>query len=193
MYRFTQKTLIEKESVKYMIFNDGRPLRYSQFINLLHDDKSFRSFFIDLLSDVPFHAYQWETPAVTNATLNQPFEFVITNSPGIDIPPDAEPFASYLNEGDNEPAVFDNLGKDATLIVPALPDEDLNYSHLAVFIQHAPKEQQHQLWKKVGKVTQQQISTEPIWLNTAGGGVAWLHIRLDSRPKYYRHQAYITI
>ena len=193
MYQFKKNPLQRSKSIKYVLHDDENKLTYAHFINLLHEDKSFRDFFIALFSDVPFHAYHWETPAVTNATLNQPFEFVITNSPGINLPPDAEPFASYLNEGDNEPAVFDNLGKDATLIVPALPDEDLNYSHLAVFIQHAPKEQQHQLWKKVGKVTQQQISTEPIWLNTAGGGVAWLHIRLDSRPKYYRHQAYITI
>ncbi|MGI9175867.1 MAG: DUF6940 family protein [Rhodothermales bacterium] len=24
-----------------------------------------------------------------------------------------------------------------------------------------------------------------MWLSTAGGGVSWLHVRLDSRPKYY--------
>ena len=34
------------------------------------------------------------------------------------------------------------------------------------------------------------VQTLPIWLNTAGGGVAWLHIRLDHRPKYYRYLPY---
>jgi hypothetical protein len=31
---------------------------------------------------------------------------------------------------------------------------------------------------------------QPIWLSTAGMGVAWLHIRLDERPKYYSHKPY---
>lgn len=37
---------------------------------------------------------------------------------------------------------------------------------------------------------QQNLNDAPIWLNTAGAGVPWLHIRLDSRPKYYRYQPY---
>jgi hypothetical protein len=27
----------------------------------------------------------------------------------------------------------------------------------------------------------------PLWLSTAGGGVDWVHMRLDDQPKYYRH------
>ncbi len=34
------------------------------------------------------------------------------------------------------------------------------------------------------------ISDRPIWLSTAGGGVAWLHVRLDSTPKYYGYAPY---
>ena len=30
----------------------------------------------------------------------------------------------------------------------------------------------------------------PLWLNTSGAAVAWLHVRLDSSPKYYRHREY---
>jgi len=37
---------------------------------------------------------------------------------------------------------------------------------------------------------QKQISDRPTWLSTAGLGVYWLHLRLDSRPKYYRYQPY---
>ncbi|MBX3248007.1 MAG: hypothetical protein KF901_12575 [Myxococcales bacterium] len=29
-----------------------------------------------------------------------------------------------------------------------------------------------------------------VWLSTAGLGVDWLHVRLDARPKYYRHAPY---
>jgi hypothetical protein len=37
---------------------------------------------------------------------------------------------------------------------------------------------------------QQRVSASPLWLSTAGMGVSWLHLRLDSRPKYYRHRSY---
>merc|ERR1711957_1156939 len=33
-------------------------------------------------------------------------------------------------------------------------------------------------------------SKTPVWVSTAGSGVSWLSIRLDSRPKYYHHSAY---
>jgi hypothetical protein len=32
---------------------------------------------------------------------------------------------------------------------------------------------------------QRRLNNKPVWLSTAGAGVAWLHIRLDDRPKYY--------
>jgi hypothetical protein len=87
---------------------------------------------------------------------------------------------------------FPNLGGDAQLIVP-LPDPEhpkANYSHIGVFTENAPLEQQHDLWQMVGRITSEQLSDRPIWLNTAGGGVAWLHVRLDARPKYYLHRPY---
>jgi len=28
------------------------------------------------------------------------------------------------------------------------------------------------------------------WLSTSGLGIAWLHVRLDERPKYYTHAPY---
>ena len=30
----------------------------------------------------------------------------------------------------------------------------------------------------------------PVWTSTSGLGVYWLHVRLDSRPKYYQHQPF---
>jgi len=31
------------------------------------------------------------------------------------------------------------------------------------------------------------------WVSTSGLGVAWLHVRVDSKPKYYSHEAYREI
>ena len=37
-----------------------------------------------------------------------------------------------------------------------------------------------------------RIDAHPVWLSTAGHGVAWLHVRLDSQPKYYRYRPYVS-
>lgn len=191
MYQFDKTVFNQGSSRKYTLSRTGEQLRYRDFVSLLQQDQKFRSFFITLLDEVPFHAYRWETPPVTSDTLSQPFEFVIYDSPGIDLPPDPSPFRSYFeSDRKKDIAVFDNLGNDARLIAPAPTGRGLNYSHIGVFTDEAPADQQQALWQAVGRVTEKQISEQPLWLNTAGGGVAWLHIRLDSRPKYYRHRPY---
>lgn len=192
MFQFEKTILRENRSCRYQLSHNNQQISFNQFLSLLWDDQQFRSFFISVLKEVPFRAYHWETPPISTSNIDRPFEFVVTNSPGIDLKANAGPFRQYFRElEENEQiAVFDNLGKDALLIAPDAPDSSLNYSHIGTFTKLAPQEQQHALWKRVGKVTRKQISNKPLWLNTAGGGVAWLHVRLDSRPKYYKHHPY---
>lgn len=193
MYRFKKSVLQKGESYKYILFRKEEPLLFENFLSLLQKEESFRSFFLELLSkEIPFSVYRWETPPVTFSTIGRQFEFVIHNSPGIDLPPDPGPFRSYFRDlPDKESiAAFENLGGDARLIAPAPFRQGLNYSHIGAFTEAAPKEQQHALWQETGRVTEELLSERPLWLNTAGGGVAWLHIRLDSRPKYYQHRPY---
>lgn len=195
MYQYQKTILAEGQSHKYVLYRDGERLRYLDFITLLQQKKSFRSFFISLLSDISFLAYHWETPPVTASAAEQPFEFVVSRSPGIDLPPDPGPFRSYFNSTYSEGAiaVFDNLGHDARLIAPAPLQPNQNYSHIGVFTDEAPPLQQQKLWKTVGRVTEEMISDQPLWLNTAGGGVPWLHVRLDTNPKYYQHRPYAVV
>jgi hypothetical protein len=35
-----------------------------------------------------------------------------------------------------------------------------------------------------------RVGERPIWLNSAGAGAAWFHVRLDLSPKYYSHRPY---
>jgi hypothetical protein len=65
-------------------------------------------------------------------------------------------------------------------------------THLAAFVRAAPIEQVHELWRTLAVAIQGRLGTSPIWLSTAGLGVHWLHVRLDSRPKYYRHRPYMV-
>jgi len=190
-YKAQRELLSGGSSYKYYLQKGDKPIRFKEFLTLLAKDKTFRSFFIDLLTKVPFDAYHWETPSLMASTAEQPFEFVVTNAPGIKLPADVGPFAAYFKK-DDQVAVFDNLGGDATLIAPAPAGRQFNYSHIGKFTKEAPNVQQHILWQTVGQVTVEEISDQPLWLNTAGGGVAWLHVRLDSSPKYYRHQPYVS-
>lgn len=66
-----------------------------------------------------------------------------------------------------------------------------DYGNLAAFFQNAPTDQHQALWRVVGRsVKERLVSHSPLWLSVAGGGVAWLHVRLDSSPKYYRYGPY---
>lgn len=126
--------------------------------------------------------------------LTRPFECVFIDSAVLEETADIQPFAERFqaNTGDNE-IVFQNLGKDATLIVPVPLVEHSVYRHLASFSRNAPEHQQQSFWKRVAIVMLQQLNDSPIWLNTAGAGVSWLHVRLDSRPKYYHFADYRTV
>jgi hypothetical protein len=145
----------------------------------------------DLLAGSSFSAFRWETPPVTSSTLSRSFEFVLLDSPSLARAPDSAAFAEYFQKS-SEPEVveFPNLGGDAILIVPR-PNTSLpTYVHLASFVREAPESQRHALWQLVGFAMSKRVSTKPVWLSTAGGGVSWLHVRLDDRPKYYGYDPY---
>ncbi|NET34899.1 MAG: hypothetical protein F6K19_23225 [Cyanothece sp. SIO1E1] len=183
--------ILDSRVHKYAIIRNAEPISYTDALNLWQHDEAFRTFFIALLSDSPFSAYRWETPPVTKDTSNRHFEFVLLNCPGLACTPDTKTYADYFANADKEGiVVFENLGKDALLVVPSPKGPESSYAHLAAFIRSAPDTQRHALWRIVGQTMQQNISEHPLWLSTAGGGVAWLHIRLDSWPKYYGYAPY---
>lgn len=186
-----QRQIIDSRTHKYVITRRGKTLTYADAINLWESNEEFRRFFVSLLSDSPFSAYRWETPPISTNTLSREFQFVLLDSPGLAHLPDSLAFADhYVNANDDSIVVFENLGQDAVLVVPTPQSEDLHYAHLASFVRHAPRHQIHALWRVVGETVKAKLSDRPLWLSTAGGGVAWLHVRLDVRPKYYRHKPY---
>jgi hypothetical protein len=167
------------------------PMSYRDVLRRWQDDQKFRSWFLQVLSDAPFSAYRWETPPITSATQDRDFEFVLVDTPGLVDPADAGAFADKFRKAAGASVVsFENLGKDATLIVPCPLDPNAGYSHLADFVRTAPERQKHELWQAVGKSMALRLNEKPVWLSTAGMGVVWLHVRLDSRPKYYAYDPY---
>jgi hypothetical protein len=176
--------------LKTSLMVEGRPLSYAEFIDALHSDGRFRQWFSRHLADVPFESFRWETPVLTPSTLEKPLEFVLINAPLLsERTVDAQTFAPYFNT-DESVVVFKSLGGDATLIVPTPHSEHEHYNHLATFLRHAPDDQIDALWQTVAKTLSNCCVSQPLWLNTEGSGVAWLHVRIDSRPKYYGYAPY---
>ena len=183
--------IADANALKVQLLEEDTVLSYQSVISLWQQSQAFRDFYIAFLSNVPYHAYRWETPPLSLESVHQPFECVIIDSPELDIPPDMTPFANYFdNHSQNDIAIFPNLGKDAWLIAPCPKAADEAYSHLATFIRQAPDYQKHTLWQQVAQLVSTHLDHTPKWLNTAGGGVAWLHIRWDNYPKYYCYSPY---
>ena len=81
-------------------------------------------------------------------------------------------------------------------------DDDGNrvYSHLAAFVRGADDGQVTDLWQLAAAEYLRTVrrrsasagggSGNKTWFSTSGMGVAWLHVRLDSYPKYYQYQPF---
>lgn len=181
--------------MRYLMKRDDAALSFSEVLDLLRTDPKFQSYITQVLADSPFSAYRWETPGLTISNLSQPFQFVLLNAPEFaSRPTDRISFKEHFTTDDKDDGViaFTNLGGDAMLVVPSPRADSSAYGHLAAFIRNAPARQVHSFWRIVSETVQARISEAPLWLSTAGGGVAWLHARLDARPKYYGYAPYRT-
>lgn len=158
-----------------------------------------------------FAAVFWECIPVTQSTLSTTnFEFVVMDSPALAVIQEADigPFSEYFAQAERSAAAdpksspklaisFPNLGGDSTLVVPCpLPTAagPLTTAHIAPFLRKAPTDRVIALWKTVGEsmleVLHRLAPAEKRWLSTCGTGVSWLHVRIDSVPKYYTYTPY---
>ena len=165
------------------------PLTFDQVRAGWQSDYSFREFWVARLRGVPFDAYCWECPPVNERNRSHPFECVFASSPSLArMAPEPGAFAEHFRQ-DRDAVTFGNLGGDAVLVTPC-PEGDRDFSHLAQFTRAASAARQDAFWQAVGDAVDARVGSRPMWLSTAGHGVAWLHVRLDSSPKYYRHSEY---
>jgi hypothetical protein len=173
-------------SRRFAVARGRRELTFREAIAAWQSDDEFGRWLSGLLEAVPFSAFRWETPAVTEATAGRAFEFVVLDSPELEREATPDPFQEHLDGNSGDPIVtFSNLGGDAVLVVPRPIGARLAYAHIGAFVRSAPEPQRLALWRAVGRAMSRRIGARPVWLSTAGAGVPWLHVRLDDRPKYY--------
>lgn len=190
-----QSEPVERDGQRHRLLVDGQPLSWRQLATRLAEDEATRTALGERLAQSPHPAVWWETPASTDETADRPFEMVVLPARGLArarVSWDA--FAEHLGSEGPSVRTFPNLGNNAQLVVPMPLPDGRPYGHLAAFVRTAPAEQADLLWRRVGEEVLRWWATEtrPVWVSTAGGGVPWLHVRLDRRPKYYKHGPYRT-
>lgn len=146
------------------------------------------------------------------------FEFVVIPAPGLELDTGADlnTFKEHFDRAKNidkktphDSISFQNVGGKSTLIAP-MPGSGPTahkYTHLKGFLRSADSASIIGFWKEVGSSSLSTISAleqrqaggeeegkkgkdEKLFLSTHGGGVAYLHARLDRVPKYYSHHPY---
>jgi hypothetical protein len=173
------------------------------------EGRAFRGFTAETLAECPFQAFRWETPPVNDSNFDRLFEFVLVDSPSLDRPQSERQFRDQFgaNTDDETVIVFPNIGRNAILVVPcplvgpnqraendrnASEEFQFNYCHLSSFLRSGPPTQIDRFWIQVSTALHSRLSAKPVWLSTAGGGVPWLHVRMDDSPKYYAHKPFKT-
>lgn len=176
-------------------FHIGNPekLTFREFFTLMKTDDDFKSFMSGLLSDSKLASFIFEMPPIRLSNLDSSAEFVLLPVPVMTGEPDRGVYAEYFAWSSallHGVVSFPNLGKDALLVVPAPLEENSDYKDLRSFLNNAPLKQQQAFWNEVGTQVLKNMSDRPMWVSVAGGGIPWLHFRLDKGPKYYRYAPY---
>jgi len=187
-------SLAGRAGFRVSLLEGTRHISTAEFLDGLATDSGARRVLAGCLAYMPFPAFFWEVAAVSSKSANLPFECVALPAPALArAVPDAQSFAEHFSK-DRSVVRFVNLGGDATLVVPCPPRQPSvtlsAYSHLAAFLRQAPSEQQDLLLQEVGRAARDLLRAQPFWLSTSGAGVAWVHVRIDSRPKYYQYSPF---
>ena len=176
----------------YRLLRDGSCMSFRDLLTGLENDALFARWYTALLADCSFGACFWEHPPLTVSGIDQEVEFVLIDAPSLaGAQANPRPFREYFASANSQRATcFQSLGGDATLIAPGPGIGTDAGAHLLSFVRQAPAVRVMELWHAVASAVRAQLSNRPLWLSTSGLGVYWLHVRIDSVPKYYQHHPY---
>ena len=130
--------------------------------------------------------FRIEFPPLSAETLGAAFSAVMLPSPSLDRRPDFSAFAGPAAAAGGRVAAFPNLGGDALLVVPKPERPGSNFCHVQRFYTEASPGLRAEFTRVLAERVLDRCGRETVWLNAAGAGVPWFHMRLDRGPKYYR-------
>ncbi len=215
-YQFECEKEYESSVGKYRLLKSGskQHVTFKDAVELLANrDLSTISSLSTIIAQHPSDAVFWECAPITPSEFDtKPFEFVLLPASHlatavVDMDPFMQKFQLPTSQG-KDVIVFKNLGGDSTLIVPTPPSATRDGStsaqmrslqhmtHLSAFVKGAQESQIVNLFGQVGTEMLREVAeasvapNKELWLSTSGMGVSWLHVRIDSVPKYYNWKEY---
>ena len=181
-------------------------ITWGSFLEKMKEDNAIFKFNQEL-AESPHKAFLFECNPIRYEKLDETkFEYTLISDKILD-KKSANPSAfskeiSTAHKKGERSTHFLNLGKNARLIIPSNLDKKTKtkqFAHIARFVREASKEDILSFWKTVFTSLKNELQEKHkknpnqwTWLNTHGHGVPWLHMRVDSRPKYYSHSPYKT-
>lgn len=172
-------------AMQYSVAKDGNTASWSDIVDALQAESTFRDALSGLITSSTFEQVFWETTPLNFERSGEPFQFAVVRA-RLNARQDSRAFSEFF-DGERTVATFPNLGGSAMLVAPAPMEDSADRSYLKPFLTTAPSEQVHELWRSVGAAITDRLSDDPVWVSTSGGGVPWLHVRLDNSPKYYAY------
>eukprot|EP00873_Tetraselmis_striata_P010083 jgi/Tetstr1/430347/TSEL_001972.t1 len=185
--------------------DSGEPLTWAQVTYLWQHDDDFCDAFTEALQGAPFKDFFWETVPVCSRTAGeQPFEFVVLDAHGALDASSGNPrlflHSIFQGQDSNQVELFYSSSQRVVIVTPCQNGRADDYAHLAAFLRRGPRAQVRELWRRLGQGVEEKLAAggddscaspgmrpKPLWVSSNGLGVPWLHIRLDSAPKYYNH------
>ena len=176
-----------KSVIFYGFFENNIPISFGDAMKLLNMNKSFRSLVAEAFKRVPFKHYMFGfTKINSEADKRNPFKIFFKNSPEFkNITADPEPFLQYFQDSKKKWTKFLNIGRDTLLLVPCPPKAQPNYEYyksIGDYVENHSSKDFEEVLKNIGYIASRLKA--PMYINTHGFGVHWLHIRIDTKPKY---------
>ncbi len=186
-WRFTANAAEDRVRI-FSASLDGQVADWMTLLAGLAESDECRTALTTALVGLPFEQIFFETPPLTGGRITDRAEFAAIEA-NLSSPADSSPFIHSLALADDV-AVIENLGGDATLVVPTDLADGTTYNYLLSFLRTAGTNQIQAFWKAAAAATLLRVDDTPVWVSTSGGGVPWLHLRLDTRPKYYSYRPF---
>ena len=187
--------LVENNAVRFRFLINGRRMTQFEAIDGLVNSPAIREAIRLVLVDPDLpESYFFECPPVLSLedAHTKDFEFVIIPAPELENCGPARPdmFSEHFL-GLAPFVAFLSLNKDSVLVSPKPSPENLSFGqHLCSYMRNVSAEEGGQFLEYVGKSLLETAKSKKVYLSTSGLGVYWLHMRLDSKPKYYHHLPY---
>lgn len=192
-FRLLRTPLKTQDGYIIKLGSGNKQYSFNDVIALWKTNMEFAEFWRQSILKLGYPAVFWEVKPINMLTLQEDFECVILPAKQLEnIHAQPEVFKQHFKIS-SPVANFSNLGNDAILIAPCpttSPGTIKNYAHLISFLTNADAIANKTIWQSLAEEIESQLSLNNLWISTSGLGVYWLHIRLDSYPKYYQYQKY---